>query len=179
MAISRHRGFQRSGRKQRQTVWSAGPFSAAIQSATAGVNTIIDTGQSSGGGVTIIRIRGELTMWLEVVTAIGDGFTRVGAGIGIVSTDAFSAGAGSMPAPLSDPGWGGWMWFYGGGAMIGASTTETFRGPMEAVRIPIDTKAMRKIHDNETVFGAVQTVTEVGTATLSFSMGSRMLSKLG
>ncbi len=50
---------------------------------------------------------------------------------------------------------------------------------MSAMRYEIDTKAMRKLHGNQVVFGAVAFAAEVGSANVSFVMGSRMLSKLG
>jgi len=125
-----------------------------------------------------MRLRGEITLWLEGVGAIGDGFTTYMCGIGIVSTDAFAIGATVMPTLSADADWGGWLWYHAGAAIVGASVTETFRGPMEAIRLPIDTKAMRKMHPNETVFGSVEVVAEVGAAILSFTMNSRMLLKL-
>ncbi len=178
MAHSSRSRFPRARGSFRKTTWSAGPLSGAVQSATAAGTTIISTGASLGGVLTLVRIRGELTVWLEAVGTIGDGFTRVHAGIGIVSTDAFTAGAASMPTPIGDADWG-WLWYYAGGVIAGFSVTESENtGPISQIRIPIDTKAMRKMTPNETVFGAVQFHTEIGVATASFVMNTRMLSKL-
>ena len=175
---SRQFGSTRGGRSSRQMIWSAGPFSSVIQSATGASLVIVDTGQSTGGGLTVIRIRGELKLWLSLVSAVGDGFTSITAGIGVASSDAFTVGGSSLPSPQGDPDWD-WMWFYAGSALVGEATTEVFRSPMSAVSIPIDTKAMRILKPNTTVFGAVSFGTEVGTAEADFVMNSRMLSKLG
>ena len=175
MAHSRQRFSARSSK--RSMLWSQGPGSSAIQSSTATGKQVWSLGQTSGGGVTLVRIRGEISMWLEVVTAIGDGFAPIGVGIGIVSSDAFGIGPTAMPGPLSDPDWD-WMWVGYVGALIGESTTETFQG-IGAKRIEIDTKAMRKISPNEMVFGMYETLIEMGTATVSFSVVTRMLFKLG
>ena len=111
-----------------------------------------------------------------MATTIGDGFTAFTAGLGIVTADAFSAGAASMPTPEGDRDWGGWLWFHSGGALISRSVTEVDEGfPLGALRIPIDTKAMRKMSPNETIFGAVSFTTEIGTATVSFVGRTRML----
>ena len=163
---------------KRTTLWNVGPSSAAIQSQSATGTQLVDTGQQSLGGVTIVRMRGELAIWLSVVTTLGDGFTDLTAGIGIVTNDAFAVGASAMPTPKGDSDWGGWLWHASLATLIGFETTEVLRGPMSAVRVPIDSKAMRKITGNETIFGAVQFGTEVGTATAQFQMNTRMLFKL-
>jgi len=171
--------FQRGGGSSpRQTEWGDGPIDATVQSITAAGTTIVGTGQLATIKQTIVRIRGAITLWLPVVTAIGDGFSGVTVGIGIVSFEAFTAGAGSMPSPISDPDWPGWIYYENLGAFVGLETTEVARGPMGAARVVIDTKAMRKIGINEIVFGAVAATAEVGTATLSFVMRTRMLAKL-
>ena len=128
--------------------------------------------------MTLVRIRGEMVLWVAVATAVGDGFTKGAAGIGIVTNDAFAIGATAMPGPFTDPEWNGWIWYQSLAAIVSLETTEVARGPMGAVRIPIDTKAMRKLNANDTVFGAVELSTEVGTTTINFTMNTRMLSKL-
>ena len=180
MARGNRFGFRpTSSRGPRRVMqWDTGPFSSVIQSATANGTTLIDTGVEASEPLTTVRIRGELTIWLEVVTTIGDGFTVYHAGIGIVTADAFAQGAGSMPTPGGDDDWPGWMWHHSGAALIGLETTEVARGPLSAVRIPIDSKAMRKIGTNEVQFGAVQFGGEVGAATASFVMNTRVLDKL-
>ena len=171
---------RRAPSTRRKTVWTEGPFSnAAIQAISASGLVVVTVGQTSAGGVTLVRIRGELVMWLEVVGAIGDGFAEVDAGIGIVSADAFGIGATAMPSPSVDKDWGGWIWHNSLGPIIGLSVTEVENtGQISQVRIPIDTKAMRKLIGNTTVFGAVAARGLIGAATISFGMSTRMLSML-
>ena len=169
----------RSRAPKRTTLWNPGPFSTGPQSVTANGISSVNTGQTALGGVTLVRIRGVVTVWLEVVGTIGDGFGRVTAGIGIVTTDAFTAGAASMPSPQEDADWGGWLWFQNIGALIGQSVTEAENtGVLSMVRIPIDSKAMRKIAPNETIFGSLEFQVEVGSAMAVFAMDTRMLVKL-
>ena len=168
-----------SGRGQRRlSQWCRGPRSSAIQVVTAQGTTLVDTAVEATQPLTLVRVRGELVIWQAVATSIGDGFTSFEAGIGIVSADAAAQGAGSMPTPGGDADWPGWLWHHSGGSIITFETTEVLRGPMNAIRIPIDSKAMRKNGTNETLFGAVQFNTEVGTATLNFVMNTRILDKV-
>ena len=172
--------FRRPTRSaKRLMTWNAGPHSTAVQSFSAAVNTIWFLGQVAGEPLTLIRVRGSIGMWLEVVGSIGDGFTRVSVGIGIVTTDAFSTGVGAMPGLISDPNWGGWLYYQALGPFIGLSVTEGDNtSELAQVRVPIDTKAMRKIKPNETIFGMVSASAEVGAATMSFVADTRMLVKL-
>ena len=178
--MARGRSFmsQRTGGPKRLTEWSRGPFSSAVQVVTAGVMTLVDNGIESSKQETVVRIRGELSVLLTLATAIGDGFTRGSAGIGIVSADAFAIGATAIPSPEADADWPGWMWYQSWGALIGLETTEVGRTSTNAFRIPIDTKAMRKIGPNEVLFAAVAFAVEIGPAEVSFVMNTRTLYKL-
>ena len=179
MADLRRSHSIRTGRSSpRKTVWNQGPFSAAIQQSTAAGLTLIDTGQTGIGSTTLVRIRGELTVFISVATTIGDGFRKFSAGIGVVSSNAFAIGATAVPSPEADSEWGGWLWFLAAASLVSFETTEVARGPISAVRIPIDSKAMRKLAPNETIFGAIAFTGEIGTATAEFVMNTRMLVKL-
>ena len=175
MAHLRGRSLVRGPR--RSSIWSEGPRNTTIQSHSVAGKIIWNLGQTAVGGVTIVRIRGAVSGWLEVVTTIGDGFSEVAFGIGIVSQDAFAIGGTAMPGPISDPGWD-WMWIGYLGAVIGLNTTERNDG-IDAFRLEIDTKAMRKMQPNQTIFGILETESEIGAATLSFGAMTRMLAKLG
>jgi len=83
-----------------------------------------------------------------------------------------------MPSPQGDPDWPGWIWFHSGSSLVGFETTEVLRGPMSAVRVPIDSKAMRKNGTNNVLFGMVSMGTEIGTATANFQMETRILDKV-
>ena len=179
MARSRSNFSRSPSGSRRLTQWNEGPHSVATQSVTGAGNTIWGIGQSGFSKLTIVRIRGEFVAWLEVVGSIGDGFTRLTMGIGIASTDAFTQGGPSLPSPVSDADWNGWIWHAELGPLVGLSVTESENtGPLSQVRVPIDTKAMRKLSPNETVFGAVATSAEIGVATMVFGANTRMLLKL-
>jgi len=139
---------------------------------------VVNLGQESLQHQTIVRIRGELVIWLSATTSAGDGFTSFGVGIGVVSADAFAIGVTAMPSPEGDPDWPGWMYYSRHGSLVDVTTETIGRGPLSAVRIPIDTKAMRKFRINEVVFGSVHMIGEIGTAVASFVMSTRQLVKL-
>ena len=124
-----------------------------------------------------MRVRGEVTCFISSAAAALDGFLEYTLGIGVVSADAFGAGSGSVPTPGGDQDWGGWLWFHAGGALVEFSTTEVGQG-MSMTRIQIDSKAMRKIGPNETMFMSGTVAGEVGTATIEFAASTRMLLKL-
>ena len=169
-SLSRRTG----GSSRRRTEWFDGVNSTAVQNVVAIVSNAVTINEA----LTLVRIRGEMNIWVILATAIGDGFTTIDAGIGIASFDAVAAGVTSLPSPGTDKDWGGWVWHHSGGAIVGLETTEVGRFPIGARTIPIDTKAMRKLSPNESIFGSVALSTEVGTAAVNFTMNTRILFKL-
>ena len=128
-------------------------------------------------GNTIVRLRGSALLYLTSVAAALNGFTRVALGIGIVSTAAATVGITAVPTPLTEINWEGWM-FHWTGSLINIDNTIDDSIGGGVVRIPIDSKAMRKINDDETLFGVVEVSGEVGTAVMGFNGSTRMLVKL-
>ncbi len=179
MAFPRGRSGRIASSSRRLTEWTDGPGNPSVQQITAAGATQVTTGLEALEALTVVRIRGEISLKLSTVTTVGDGFTNLGLGIGLVTTDAFDAGAASLPGPLTDKDWSGWIWHQLMGQMAGSATTEVGRFPMEAIRYVIDTKAMRKMRPNQVLVGVVETGTEVGTAVLDFVMNTRMLFKAG
>ena len=168
MAHSRGR-FPRN-QSPRKTVWNEGPGTLTNNGVYAASTTaIIGLGQTSLAGITLARIRGYVELGLQSSSAAGDGY--VGAiGLGIVNQPAFVAGVASMPAPVDEVAWGGWMWhqYFSLLAPTAAQTSEN------RIAFELDTKAMRKMGPDETVFLSIQ-ITERGTATLEAVAGTRML----
>jgi len=172
MGHSNRRPLVRSSRRSSQ--WSAGSRVSTLQSVTAAGKTTWDVGQVSTASSTVIRIRGHFTAQLSVVTTAHDGYSVCGIGIGVVSDDAFQIGSSAMPGPISDSNWD-WM-FVNYFSLVGESVTESFQG-LGAIRIPIDSKAMRKLKPNQVVFGMLETSNEVGAATIQLQAMTRMFIK--
>ena len=175
--MARQRGLIRSRGSKRLVSWGVGPGST-------GATTVTATGQTQLGSglvltvedeVTIVRLRGYVELVMEALGAIGNGFAGA-IGVGIVTAQAQTAGIGSLPHPLTNSAWGGWLYhrhfaFHG--------TTATIADGVNVGRIgwEVDSKAMRKFGSNDVLF-AVLDVVEAGTAQMSVFFDTRLLVKL-
>ncbi len=175
--MARPRGFQQRG-PRRKTVWAVGPqeVDRNVTSSTSVLWSagVILTDQSE---VTIVRIRGIITATLITVAATGDGF--FGAyGIGLVTTSAAQAGIASIPTPLTEESWDGWMWHTYFDVRSSTATIADGVNAFGAVsRTIIDTKAMRKFTNDMTLVGVTEVV-ESGASNVEFQGQARMLVKL-
>ena len=159
--------------RRRTTKWGVGPkaeplsHSASNQQIGTGVILLLES------EVTIVRMRGEFFFMLLTAAATGDGFAGA-IGIGLVSNEAFAIGAAAVPGPVSEQDWDGWLWhsFFHSGFAIAADASVGV-----ALRIPIDSKAMRKWSEGYTLCPVVE-VTENGTSTAESWFQSRLLLKL-
>jgi len=169
-------------RSKRTVTWDAGP-SSTIVSVTGASKNLFTTGiaLNAEAETTIVRTRGEIFMQLDLVTAAGDGFNGA-VGLGIVTSDAFGAGTAAVPGPFGDPSWDGWFfhqyWTLRGIAAQSQGADVPINAPGGTLRIPIDSKAMRKFKSNETIFGMIEVAVETGTAGLIFRGDTRQLHKL-
>jgi len=174
-------------RTRRKSAWGVGPntgtdgteqtiSAAGVFSATAGALVLAD-------GATLVRTRGELVLNLLSTTSAGDGF--IGAfGIGVATSQAFGAGAASMPAPVTEDDWDGWLYhrFFSitAGGILDTGVASARLQVMAAgasLRVEVDSKAMRKTPQNMTIFAAIEVV-EAGAATMAWFFNSRLLFKL-
>ena len=172
---NRYRGRNQSpSRSKRTTLWNQGPndTGTAFSTVTPALWTV---GSVVSEPVTIIRLRGWFDFYLESASAVGSGFSGA-AGIGIVSTDAFAAGA--VPDPNEDLDWP-WIWHtFFDVRSITATIADGSNAVAAVQRIEIDSKAMRKQNPAETLFGATETIAESGTATARLFARTRVLDKL-
>ena len=124
------------------------------------------------GQVTILRIRGDLLVYLNTAVSIDDGYAGA-VGIGIVIAQAFATGVGAVPDAVADSDWDGWMYhrFFNLRSTVGNINVNDV-GHIE--RFQIDSKAMRKWSEGNVLFG-ITSVVETGDSTLSMSADSRVL----
>ena len=160
--------FQRGRSTRRQTHWTEISGGVAISGTLV---TLLATATPAHGGETVVRIRGLLTLALESATSVGDGI--FGAfGIGVVTAAAAAVGVGSIPTPLTEAGWDGWMLhrYFDLRRALGVGS------PGEFTRLELDSKAMRKMNaDDRLVF--VSDVIEDGAISASLLFRTRVLSK--
>ena len=94
----------------------------------------------------------------------------------MVTTAAFAAGISAVPTPITEVNWEGWMWhqYF---QLFSPIAQQASNSGDNILPFEIDSKAMRKVGADMTVFAAVE-ATEVGAATLTGNLGTRMLLKL-
>jgi len=83
-----------------------------------------------------------------------------------------------VPHPLTDQEWDGWLVHQFGHSMICQSTTPKGQFPMEADVWSIDSKAMRKIGEDDVFIGVFEVGVIQGTFSADFQANTRFLSKL-
>ena len=175
--MARPRGFSPRRGTRRATDWGFGTGGVAVTSISASGKAFVGAGYglTTQNPVTLIRTRGEVEMFLKTGGTVGDGF-RGAFGIAKASSVAFAAGIASLPGPISEINWDGWLYhrFFG----VHIQDTTDFNGPATSLRFEIDSKAMRKLEVEDTVYAMLE-VTEIGVATMDVFHDSRVLLKSG
>ena len=97
----------------------------------------------------------------------GDGFFGA-IGIGKVTSSAFSIGVTAVPMPIDEVFWDGWLYHQFFSIHSSLSNART------GISIDIDSKAMRKLQGEETIYAAIQVI-EIGVATMNVHLDTRML----
>jgi len=99
---------------------------------------------------TILRLRGFVQAGFDETVQAGDTM-HLQFGIGVVSTDAATAGSGSMPDPEGDPEYP-WLWW--GGIELEAFEASATAGQVLGSgfwRLEIDSKAMRRVKPGQSL----------------------------
>ena len=175
MATSRRGSFQRGRAPRRLTNWGAGPGGTTAVTVTDSAASLLGAGVTFGSAGTVVRIRGRFTANLTVFAAIANGYTGA-IGIGLASEAAFDVGIGSLPTPLTEEKWDGWLWHTFFNAHAGASGASSVSSAFD---MEVDTKAMRKVSDEMVIYAAAEVVRSSGAATMQMFLNSRMLIKEG
>ena len=180
--------FPRSSGPRHRSSWAFGPETAGSggPQALAGTaaqlaGTVSSVGQDS---ITLIRTRGELLLYLTTATAQGDGFHGA-FGLAKVSSAALLAGQPSVPSPLTEDTWDGWYYhryfsiIAAGPIAVATAAQEALQNAATtaALRIEVDSKAMRKMSIDEGTYASIDVI-EHGTATMEWLFNCRELIKL-
>ena len=117
------------------------------------------------GPVTIVRVRGHVgLLGTEPTSAL------IGVGICVVSDQAADLGITAIPHPVTDENWDGWLW----------RDTRYFGSGMrnEVDDFPIDSKAMRKLDDDQALVTVAEVVSiNVGGGAVIVAINGRVLFK--
>ncbi len=160
-------------RSKRQLQW-VGSADQGYVAIAAGA-TVIQQSNATLVGSTIVRTRGGFSILPDTFEVDKNIIGAIG--IGLVSDQAFAAGAASVPGPWTDQDWSGWL-YWSPFQYHWDVTTDIGRlvvGVAGAGAEVIDSKAMRKVQANETVI----VVVESQSSALQASVNFRMLLKLG
>ena len=132
-----------------------------------------------GGGLefavpaTVLRCRCRIGAYFDASMQAGD-VMGIALGLGIVSSDAFDAGAASVPDPNVEAEYP-WLWW--GMTMLGSEITLGHEEYGQHSQVfEVDTKAMRKVKPRETLCWILQRTLAVGSPTTIVRIGvSRVL----
>ncbi len=163
---------------RRKTLWGGTTGATAVTTLAGGTALLFSSFTAAqlaviGVPLTIIRNRGLFSVKPNQFVASEEPFGAFG--MAIVSEQAAAAGIASVPTPFADSAWDGWMVWQ---PFATAITFGTGVGFDEAAftHFPYDSKAMRKVEDNERLIFVVENASAAGE--LKFLWISRTLFKL-
>ena len=175
--MARRRGFPPVRSPRRLTSWALGPGDSSPEVFTGSGKVIAGLGVAPlSDGLTIVRMRGSISAYLDSANAAGDGY-HCALGVCIVNGDAFATGVGAVPDPLADAHWDGWMYHRFFDCHVGDKTAGDVNWNASVATIEVDSKAMRKISQSDVLIGVLDVI-ESGTATMDVFFDSRILVKL-
>ena len=162
--------------QRRLTEW--GSFEAMIRAVgigSAGSAGAQATGVTANERLTLVRLRGHGFIHMDAGAALDA--IIVGIGLTIVDEEAFAAGVGSLPTPLTDME-SDWVWH--GVFALGPAVSATDDGGdlSRNVQFEIDSKAMRKIRTDQTLAFVTEGTVVAGTPTYDIFAVARQLYKL-
>jgi len=168
------KGFARrpTGYVRRESLWIAiGPASTTV---TAAGGTLTNT---SSAGVLALRpftiVRTIMDFQLQSDQAAAIERQGVAWGAAVVSDQALNIGATAIPTPITDAGSD--LWFFHRN-LLGDESNLTDR-TRSATRVHMESRAMRKVNDDQDIAFVVELSTSPGSGATLDSVG-RMLVKL-
>jgi len=172
--VARQRGFQPRSQR-RKTAWGFGPDSTGQTISASGKQFLTTSVALSGQQeATIVRIRGFLELLL-ITSGGAEGGFQGAFGIALTTTEAVAAGVASVPGPVTDAEWDGWIVHrFFSIHTVTATIADGVNAAGVRAAYEIDSKAMRKMNDGQALF-AVMESTEVPSSSLRMHFDSRVL----
>ncbi len=162
---------QRGGGQRMGKLWDQIPGSTTGLTANS---RIAPAGLAASAPQTVLRMIGEYVIGLSGAATIGDS-VEISIGIGVVSTDAFTAGTTALPDPAGEPDFPWLFWaqhkFRYPGA-VGTAVGEGVWGDQSMIRRSFDIRSMRKMKPRETLMAVLQYVDVVGTPPMRFDLST-------
>jgi len=135
------------------------------------VNTLGTGSLVFGGSGTVMRIRGNVLVQMDITSA--EDAIAVGLGLILATDAAVTAGALSIPSPATNLD-AEWIWHQWVPLRAMLTSNEGLLGGA-VMRVEIDTKAMRKFKANSNLVFMIDGVQESGAGTFDVSYGFRAL----
>ena len=153
--------------------WSTGPNGQTALISSGG-STLFAVVIAASEDLTVLRMHGQFTA--KMVTAAAEGDLWDGAlGICKVNTKAAAVGVTAIPDPLLDMDWDGWF-VHKTFSLPAFGATPAASGILQQYRYDIDSKAMRKFNQTDTMVGVVG-LFEVGTTSVRCTLTTRVLTQ--
>ena len=180
--MARSRGSFQARAPRRRRGWDVGPGGTTITTFTTSSSAFLGSAITPNiDGLTLARLRGELAIHLQSTSAAGDGFTGA-FGIGLATFAAVTAGIASVPTPITEMAWDGWIYhtFFSirsAGIIAAGTAADDQVAPSvisSSLRREVDSKAMRKLNDLDAIYACVEVV-ETGTVVMNVDFNSRSL----
>jgi len=163
--MTTRRTFPSRGRKIDFKQWDAAP-GLIVETQAAGL--LVSGSLAFSIPATLLRFRGYISASFDETKQVGDRLILT-TGVAILSTDAVTAGAASLPDPATEPEFP-WIWWgefrldsFFAGAVDGS-------GPGWQ-RYEIDSKAMRKIKPGESLVTIVEITNVIGAPVTLIDVG--------
>ena len=158
------RGSSRATRLSK--TWSGAIWDSVALTTTQAALANVTLLEGAGQDATVLRSRGDLI--IQGVPDAASDREIAAFGIGIVQANALAIGGTSLPSPVGDIGWDGWLW-HRFVALEGNPLTAADPQAILLNRIiEIDSKAMRRLPQDS----AVVLVGELSVGSFAFTVTS-------
>ena len=166
------RSFPRGARKA--VDWSASAAQQSQLTVAAGTAVLAEAFIPIVGGETVIRTRGMLGISSDQVSS---NEVQLGAfGMCIVTAQAVSVGITAIPHPATDAAWGGWFYHTFLMSELIVLSAAGFDSNFMGQTIVIDSKAMRKVDEDERLVVVIENSS--ASAGFRIAHSERLLSKV-
>ena len=144
-------------------------LSASNTTITSATTAAQATGLVFSLNSTILRVRGHVQAFFDNTKQAGDTIDLT-FGLAVLNSDAFSAGAASLPDPAGDVSFP-WMW-WGSMSLRGDVAASEEAWGLTAQRLEVDTKAMRRVTPADTLLMIVQSTAVAGAPATLVQFGA-------
>ncbi len=155
-----------SGRRTDYTWFGSTFFGGAITTGGLGFFTIVLVNASS----TLVRVRGMVAARLDAGTT---GAAAGILGLGLMIADENQSAVDEVPLPLSNPD-GDWLW-HQYVPLVSASADTEVGGVRDQVNVLVDSKAMRRVKQSQSLVLISEYSDLSSTQTMAFAGGIRAL----